>query len=72
VTQRIIVDVSAAGIVSARTEGVLGERCLDYISVLEDMLEAETVQSAFTADYTRTRVDERQQVSGEVRNVDRA
>jgi hypothetical protein len=53
-SERIVVTVTAAGIVTAHTEGVLGERCLDYIPELERLLEAQTVDSAYTADYTRS------------------
>ncbi|MET7392447.1 DUF2997 domain-containing protein [Dactylosporangium sp. NPDC005572] len=51
---RIIVTVSGDGTVSATTEGIYGGACLDYIAVLEDLLEARTVTSEYTADYTRT------------------
>jgi DUF2997 family protein len=50
---RIVVTVSPAGVVSAHTEGVYGERCLDYIEVLENLLEARTVESSYTADHAR-------------------
>jgi hypothetical protein len=55
--QRIIVTVSSDGQINAETEGLLGEACLDYIAVLEDLLAARTVESSFTADYTRARAD---------------
>ena len=55
VNPRIIVTVSSDGQVSAVTEGLLGEACLDYIAVLEDLLAARTVDSTYTADYTRVR-----------------
>ena len=51
---RIVVTVTSEGVVSAETRGLLGDRCLDYIAVLEDLLAARTVRSAYTADYTRT------------------
>ncbi|MDT5028783.1 MAG: hypothetical protein QOE61_5209, partial [Micromonosporaceae bacterium] len=53
----IVVTVSAAGVVTAKTEELFGERCLDYIDVLEDLLEARTVESAYTADYSRGRTE---------------
>ena len=37
---RIVVTVSADGQISAETEGLLGDACLDYIAVLEDLLAA--------------------------------
>ncbi|WP_327006820.1 DUF2997 domain-containing protein [Dactylosporangium sp. NBC_01737] len=54
---RIIVTVSSDGQINAETEGLLGEACLDYIAVLEDLLAARTVESSYTADYTRVRAD---------------
>ncbi|WP_233513783.1 DUF2997 domain-containing protein [Micromonospora craterilacus] len=60
--------MSNEGVVSAETRGLLGERCLDYIAVLEELLGARTVQSAYTADYTRTAETVRQ----EERDVERA
>lgn len=50
----IALRVGVDGTVTAETHGVLGATCLDYIAVLEDLLEAEAADSAFTADYTRT------------------
>jgi hypothetical protein len=47
------------GSISARTEGVFGEECIDKIDVLESLLDALTVDSSFTEDYMRVadRVD---------------
>ncbi|MER7008745.1 DUF2997 domain-containing protein [Dactylosporangium sp. NPDC000555] len=50
--RRIVVTVAADGTVSAETLGVKGSKCLDYIAVLEDLLEAQTVNSEYTSDYT--------------------
>lgn len=68
--RRIVVTVAADGTVSAETRGILGAECLDYIAVLEDLLDAQVVQSAYTADHDRitTSVSERQ----ELHDVDRA
>ncbi|MEE6257003.1 DUF2997 domain-containing protein [Plantactinospora sonchi] len=68
--RRIVVTVAADGTVSAETKGILGADCLDYIAVLEELLDARVVQSAYTADHDRTTtyVSDRQ----ELRDVDRA
>lgn len=50
---RITIRVHADGQVSAETHDITGPKCMDYIAVLEDLLDAETVSSAFTDDYTR-------------------
>lgn len=47
------ITVKADGSIIATTHNVTGSACLDYIAVLEDMLEAETVQSSYTADFSR-------------------
>ncbi|MDT0530416.1 DUF2997 domain-containing protein [Micromonospora sp. DSM 115977] len=65
---RIVVTVTSEGVVSAETRDVLGDGCLDYIAVLEDLLAARTVRSAYTADRDRAAVPERQ----EQRDVERA
>lgn len=54
--KQLIVQVHKDGTVNAETIGMFGDECLDYISVLEDLLEAETVQSSFTEDYKRVQV----------------
>ncbi|MEV4619390.1 DUF2997 domain-containing protein [Asanoa sp. NPDC049573] len=53
---RITVVVAADGTVTAETGGVTGPGCLDYIAVLEDLLDATTVSSAYTADFGRATV----------------
>jgi hypothetical protein len=50
-TARIIVRIGRDGTISAETKGMRGQRCLDSIQVLEDLLDAETVSSAFTNEY---------------------
>lgn len=67
---RIVVTVGPDGLVSAETQGLLGPACLDYIAVLEDLLDATTVESAYTADYSRTEVTVRD--VQEERDVERA
>lgn len=50
---RLVVRVAADGTISAETQHVTGTRCLDYISLLEDILDATTTSSAYTADYSQ-------------------
>ncbi|MFT4471242.1 DUF2997 domain-containing protein [Arthrobacter sulfonylureivorans] len=54
--QQLIVTVGPDGAVAAETRNIFGSDCLDYITLLEDLLEAETVSSSYTEDYTRTAV----------------
>ena len=50
-TRRIAVTINKDGTIRAETIGIKGKTCLDYVPLLEELLEAETVQSEFTADY---------------------
>lgn len=59
--------VGADGAVVAETHGVTGPACLDYIAVLEGLLEARVEQSAFTADYERTTAPVVGEVTDELR-----
>jgi hypothetical protein len=42
------------GTVQAEVHGARGKRCTDYIAILEELLEAETVDSGYTAEYHQT------------------
>lgn len=53
---RIVVTVRPDGTLTAVTHDILGERCLDYVAILEDLLAAETTHSEFTADRHRAQV----------------
>ncbi|RCK13145.1 DUF2997 domain-containing protein [Bacillus licheniformis] len=37
-----------------QTKGIKGPKCRDYIRVLEQLLEAETIDSSYTAEYFET------------------
>jgi hypothetical protein len=51
---RLAVTINRDGSIKAETLGIKGKTCLDYVPLLEELLDAETVQSAFTADYHAT------------------
>ena len=42
------------GRIEAVVQGVKGKTCTDYIAVLEELLEAETIESEFTPEYYET------------------
>jgi hypothetical protein len=48
---RLVITVSAEGVVQAETMGVVGEACLDYIAVLEDLAGSPITSSRYTSDY---------------------
>lgn len=64
--RQLEVRIAKDGTVSAETFGMKGQECLDYIGVLEDLLEATTVSSDYTAEYhesaERDAVAERERV----------
>lgn len=51
--KQLIVRVHADGTIDAETVGMYGEECLEYFDALEDLLDAQTASSAYTADYDR-------------------
>ncbi len=60
--KQLIVQVRPDGTVHAETVGMYGDECLDYIAVLEDLLDAEATASSFTDAYNQVAAD---QVSSE-------
>jgi hypothetical protein len=51
--KRLQINVDSEGKIKAETLGIHGSKCLDYVSVLEDLLDAQSVESKFTADYIK-------------------
>lgn len=39
------------GTVQADVEGIKGKKCTDYIKIIEDILEAEVIDSEYTPEY---------------------
>ena len=68
-TERVELHVTVGpdGVVTAETRNVTGAACLDYVAVLEDLLQAPAVDSSYTADYTRTATAEELDVRDELR-----
>lgn len=50
-SRRIQLRVYPDGRIEAVVQGVKGKKCTDYIQVLEELLEAETIESAYTPEY---------------------
>lgn len=51
---RITLTVTADGRIAAQTHDTVGEQCLPYVQVLEDLLDAVTTDSEYTPDWWRT------------------
>ena len=56
--KQLVVQVRADGTVAAETINMQGEECLDYIAVLEDLLDAQTTTSTFTAAYHQAKIEQ--------------
>lgn len=63
--KQLVVRLRADGTVDAETIGMHGAECLDHIEALEALLEAETVSSRFTEDYTTASVEGRSRLEAE-------
>ncbi len=49
--QQIQIRIYPNGQIEAKTLGIKGKKCTDYINVLEEALQARTVESAYTDEY---------------------
>jgi len=46
------------GKIDAKTLEIKGEACMDYIKIMEELLQARTVESAYTEEYYQAEVHE--------------
>ena len=65
--ERIVVRVDSDGQIHAEAIGMKGQKCLDAITLLEDLLEAQTTSSAFTQEYYETTTTITCEVNDELR-----
>lgn len=49
--EQIVVRIDPDGQVHAETIGMKGQKCLDTITLLEELLDAQATSSAFTREY---------------------
>lgn len=49
--KKIQIRIFPDGTIQADIHGIKGERCTDYIKILEDILEAKTVDSDYTPEF---------------------
>ncbi|KKK39992.1 hypothetical protein WQ57_01610 [Mesobacillus campisalis] len=59
--KRIKIEIAQDGTIKAETIGIKGKNCLPYISMLENLLSAETVDSAYTHEYHEASIESKQQ-----------
>ena len=50
-SKKIQIRIFPDGTIQADVQGIKGERCTDYIKILEDILEAKTVDSDYTPEF---------------------
>lgn len=49
--KKIRLEINASGEIRAKTIGMNDEECLDYVAILENLLDAETVDSEYTEEF---------------------
>ena len=49
--KRIQIQIFPDGRVQAETQGIKGKKCTEYINLLEELLEAETIDSEYKSEY---------------------
>lgn len=47
----IKIEIFSDGTIQAETQGIKGKKCMDYIKILEELLEAKTTDSDRTPEY---------------------
>lgn len=65
--KKIRFEITSDGKIFAKTIGMDDERCLDYIEVMERILNAETIDSEYTDEflYAQEKVDQTEQITEE-------
>ena len=66
----IKIEIFSDGTIQAETQGIKGKKCIDYIKILEEVLEAKTTDSDHTPEYNekeniRDRNIQKQMVNGD-------
>lgn len=55
--KKIQIKITEDGEIRAETIGIKGKDCLEYIKLLEELLEAETVDSNYTEEYYQMEIE---------------
>lgn len=66
----IKIEIFSDGTIQAETQGIKGKKCMDYIKILEEILEAKTLDSDRTPEYNekeniRVKNIENQMINGD-------
>ncbi|MFK2825998.1 DUF2997 domain-containing protein [Bacillus sp. B190/17] len=52
--KKITIKITEDGNIFAKTKGIKGKDCLQYIELLEELLDAESIDSNYTEEYYET------------------
>jgi hypothetical protein len=65
--KKLIISIDKNGFATAEVSGAKGKKCLDYIALLEDILEGKMVSKEYTQEYyeQQTALNEEQNVKAE-------
>ena len=59
--KKIRFEISPNGEIRAKTLGMHGVECMDYVELIEQLLDAKAVDSQFTEEYAQTEIQHRVQ-----------
>jgi len=65
--KKLIISIDKNGFVNAEVTGAKGKKCLDYIALLEDILEGKVASHEYTQEYYEQEavLDEKLQIKAE-------
>ena len=66
-SKKLIISIDKNGLVTAEVSGAKGKNCLNYIALLEDIIEGKTVTKEYTQEYyeQQTLLNEEQHIKTE-------
>lgn len=67
--QQLEIKITEDGHVYVKTIGMDDERCLDYVPLLENMLDAKTIKSEFTEEYLQAQQQVTEDIYVQNKNV---
>ncbi|MGM8214593.1 DUF2997 domain-containing protein [Bacillaceae bacterium W0354] len=57
-SKKLRFEILPTGEIRVKTLGVKGEECLDYVALVEKLVDAKTVDSKFTEEYYETTIEQ--------------
>ena len=56
-SKKLIISIDKNGLVTAEVSGAKGQKCLDYIALLEDIIEGKAVSQEYTQEYYEQQIE---------------